>query len=79
MATTGTEDTAWQGQRTNESDQSSRDCGADASGGRGQTLRDVTYQKLTDQKTRASETLGSVAVAQGAVEKVAGTASRQPS
>ena len=30
-------------------------------GGIGQTLRDATYQKLTDQKTRASDTLGSVA------------------
>ena len=51
MATTGIGDTAAQEQRTK---------GSQASG-IGQTLRDATYQKLTDQKTRATETLGSVA------------------
>ena len=48
MATTGIGDTAAQGQGSQVS-------------GIGQTLRDATYQKLTDQKARASDTLGSVA------------------
>ena len=48
MATTGIGETAAQGQGSQVS-------------GIGQTLRDATYQKLTDQKTRASDTLGSVA------------------
>jgi hypothetical protein len=50
MATTGIADTSSSEQRT----------GSQVSG-IGQTLRDATYQKLTDQKTRASDTLGSVA------------------
>jgi hypothetical protein len=51
MATTGTADTSSQEQSTKGSQLS----------GIGQTLRDATYQKLTDQKTRASDALGSVA------------------
>ena len=59
MATTGIGDTASDGQGTKGSQTS----------GIGQALRDATYQKLTDQKTRASETLGSVA---GAVRGMTG-------
>ena len=56
MATTGIGDTAAQGQGSQVS-------------GIGQTLRDATYQKLTDQKTRASDTLGSVAGAVRGMER----------
>jgi hypothetical protein len=52
MATTGTADTS--SKHGTEPSQAS---------GIGQTLRDATYQKVTDQKTRASDTLGSVASA----------------
>lgn len=62
MATSRTGDTARQAQRPTGADQPAhdRDDGR-AGGGIGQTLRDATYQKLADQKTRASNTLGSVA------------------
>jgi hypothetical protein len=53
MATTGTADTSSSEHETEQSQAS----------GIGQTLRDATYQKVTDQKTRASDTLGSVASA----------------
>ena len=51
MATTGTAGTSSPEQATKGTQVS----------GIGQTVRDATYQKLTDQKTRASDTLGSVA------------------
>lgn len=53
MATTGTADTSSSEHGTEQSQAS----------GIGQTLRDATYQKATDQKTRATDTLGSVASA----------------
>jgi hypothetical protein len=53
MATTGTADTSSSEHGTEQSQAS----------GIGQTLRDATCQKVTDQKTRASDTLGSVASA----------------
>ncbi len=59
MAITGSEDTTWQGQGTRAADQGARN----DSEGIGPTLRGAAYQKLTDQKVRASDTLGSVASA----------------
>ena len=62
MATSRTGDTTRQAQIPTGADQPAHDRDAGrAGGGIGQTLRDATYQKLADQKTRASNTLGSVA------------------